>query len=185
MEFTDAIEAVRSSGKFTALRRLLRQYAPLQTHPVLQAVVQAVETARNSRGFIPFPGVQDPAQSMLTAMRAAVQPELGMLLLTVPGGNGVFCMADGARYVFCSDIGYTVVTADKTPRSQLLLINPGIHPLLIAGYGPFEHGDPMLVKDPTIHLTAQAEVAPGCITEVVCSRGNVFSKMTFHLVYHW
>lgn len=184
MDFSVVVSEARS-GSFRGLRRLLRQYAPMQTHPNFQAGVQAVETARKSRGFIPFPGVLDPAQALLTAMRAAVQPELGMLLVTVPGGSGVFCMADGSRFVFCTDIGYTVVTADKTPRSQLLLINPGLHPLLIAGYGPFEHGDPMLAKNPTVHMTAQTEVAPGCITEIVCSRGSVFSKLTFHTVFHW
>ena len=29
------------------------------------------------------------------------------------------------------------------------------------------------------------EVVPGIVTEAVCTRGNVFSKLTSHAVYHW
>ena len=185
MEFTDAVEAVRSSGKFTALRGILRSTPPLQPRSYLTEAVAAVEAARNNRGYIPYPNTPEPAQMQLNALRALVQPEIGMLLVTVPGGSGLFCMADGSEYVFCTALGYTVIRADKTPQSAVFLLEPGVQPLLVAAYGAFEHGNPLLTKDPVQHLVTEVEVVPGIVTEAVCTRGNVFSKFTSHAVYHW
>ncbi len=185
MDYLNAITEAGSCGRFTALRAILNSCPPLQPRSYLTEAVAAVEAARNSRGYIPFPNTPEPAQMQLNALRALVQPEIGMLLVTVPGGSGLFCMADGSDYVFCTALGYTVLRADKTPRSAVFLLEPGVQPLLIAAYGAFEHREALLTKDPVLHLVTEVEVVPGIVTEAVCSRGSVFSKFKAHVVYHW
>lgn len=187
MDYSAAIEAF-AGGDYGAMQKVLIECPPSQVNPSLQAGVQMIDNARDSKSFVPYPGIADPAQMQLAMMRALLPAHVGMLLVTVPPGSGLLSMADGSHYVFCTPQKYVVVESAKTCRSQLMTLPVGMHRLLIAAYGWWDKDNepvpPYLCEDPTLHTVCDINVQPGVITEVVASRGSNFSKFSFHTVYH-
>lgn len=187
MDYSSALTEA-AKGNFYLMQGVFQNCPPAQVNPSLRAGVEMINNARDSKGFVPYQGVADPAQMQLTMMRALLPAHVGMLLVTVPPGSGLLSMADDSYYLFVTEQKYVIVMSAKTCRSELMTVPAGMHRLMIGAYGWWDHSKyqapPYLTEEPTLHAVCDINVQPGVITEVVASRGSNFAKFTFNIVYH-
>lgn len=174
-----------NQGDPTALRALMMVYKPDMPNPALMPRVAAINQLRliAPGKFEPHPNVPDPAAPAIAEMRSLMPPQVGMLLCSVPPGRGLLCAANDTRFVFFTDVKYTVVTSRKTTSSELLVLPAGQHMLYIAAYGS-EQDDPFFTEDPFQQCASMIDVVPGKVTEVVAARENNFKQLTYYTVYH-
>ena len=96
MSYSSAIEAAAEKGSFALMRSLLAATAPSQVNPSLEAGVAMINDARDVSGFVPYPGIPDPAQTQMQFLRTLLPPQVGMLLTSVPPGSGSLRRAETA-----------------------------------------------------------------------------------------
>ncbi len=182
-ELRSFIEA-GAQENYPAFRTMFLIYQPDEPSPALLRGVAAVNQIRQTAPkFVPMQELPDPAAGTIAEMRSMVPPQAGMLLCTVPPGEGMLSAANGIRFVFATESKYTVVTAGKSASSALMLMPAGQHMLFVSAFGKAEE-DPAFLSDPFLTCATMINVAAGAVTEVVTARKSNFKQLTYHVVYH-
>lgn len=160
-------------------------YSADESTPALQQSVAVINELRQTEAkkFVPHPDKPDPAAGAIREMCGLVPEQTGLLLCTVPCGEGWLSAADDSRYVFCTESQYTVVKACKDINSAVIQLPPGQHKLMIAVFGSADE-DPDFKEEPFLTCFGMIEAAADTVTEVVCARKNNFKQLTYHVVNH-